>query len=188
MIPKHLHTTAYKYCSNTSVTECTWLYRNKPVTSFWDIMRKRFGKTEVYPKDNSDDQGSPINGQLSGLFFMTNNINGEPQSMSQFGPRWFQVPAEFLFSVAPNVYFTKFYSMRGRDRYITLVTTRPRLNADLFCRRWLLPIDLNDSKFSKYIETMSLLACWPIYCYCCCYYMIIQWIQYGTNCTYLSET
>jgi len=125
-------------------------------------MRKRFGKTEVYPKDNSDDQGSPINGQLSGLFFMTNNIDGNPPSMSQFGPRRFHVPAEFLFLVALNVYFTNFYSMRGRDRYITLVTTRPRLNADLFCRRWLLLIDLNDSKFSnyiEYIETMSLLAC-----------------------------
>ena len=105
---KSLHTAARKYCSNTSVTECTWLYLNKPVTYFRDIMRKCFGKMEVYPKYNSDDQGSPINGQLSGLFFMANNINGEPPSTLQFGPRRFQVPAEFLFSVAPNVILQTF--------------------------------------------------------------------------------
>jgi len=148
---KALHIAAREYCSNTSVTECTWLYRNKPVTYFQDIMRRRFGKMEVYPKDNSGDQGSPINGQLSGLFFMANNINGEPPSTSQFGPRRFQVPAEFLFSVAPNVYFTDFYCMRGRDHYITLVATRPRSNADLFCRRRLLPIDLNDSTANPFL-------------------------------------
>ena len=53
---------------------------NDTVTYFRDIMRKCFGKTEVYAKDNSDDQGSPINGQLSGLFFMTNNTDEEPPS------------------------------------------------------------------------------------------------------------
>ena len=41
--------------------------------------------------------------------------------------------------------------MRGHDHYITLVATHLRLNADLFCRCWLLPIDLNDSTTNPFL-------------------------------------
>jgi len=148
---KMLHAAAREYCATSHVTECTWLYRNKPVTYFKDIAQKHCGVMKAYTKDNSGDQGSPINGKLDGLFFMANNINGKPPSTSPFGPRRFQVPAEFLFESAPNVYFVDFYCMRGRDHYITLVATYPGSKADRFCLRRLLPIDLTNSASNPFL-------------------------------------
>jgi len=146
-----LHAAAREYCGTSSVTECTWLYRNKPVAYFKDIVQNHSGVMKAYLKDYSGDQGSPINGQINGLFFMANNINGEPPSTSQFGPRRFQVPAEFLFANAPNVYFVDFYCMRGRDHYITLVATCPGSKADRFCFRRLLPVDLSDPTANPFL-------------------------------------
>lgn len=146
-----LHSAAREYCGRSAVTACTWLYRNKPTAYFKDIVQKHGGRMKVYVKDNSGDQGSPINGQIQGLFFMANNVNGKPPSTSPFGPRRFQVPAEFLLTDAPNVYFVDFYCMRGRDHYITLVATRPGSNADRFCWRRLLRIDLSDSTTNPFL-------------------------------------
>jgi len=103
------------------------------------------GLMKVYIKDDSGDKGSPINGRINGLFFMANNINGEPPATSQFGSWRFQVPAEMLLKTVPNMYFSDFYCMKGRDHYITLIATRPGSEADQFCSRRLLPVDLYDS-------------------------------------------
>jgi len=141
---KALYTAARNYCGNSAGTLCNWLYRNKPLSYYRDIFVKYGGLMKVYVKDNSGDQASPINGQIDGLFFMANNVNGEPPSTSQFGPRRFQVPAENLLDAAPNVYFVDFYCMRGQDHYVTLVATCPGSTADNFCARRLLPVDLYD--------------------------------------------
>ena len=146
-----LHTAARRYCDNSSVTVCNWLYRNKPVSYFNDIFRNHRGTMKVYVKDNSGDQASPINGKVKGLFFMANNVGGKPPSTSQFGPRRFQVPAEYLLEAAPNVYFVDFYCMRGRDHYVTLVATCPGSETDKFCSRLLLPIDLCDSARNPFL-------------------------------------
>jgi len=106
---------------------------------------------EVYVKDNSGDQASPINGRIDGLFFMANNVNGQPPLTSPFGPRRFQVPAKFLLEAAPNVYFVDFYCMHGRDHYVTLVATRPGSKVDYFCIHRLLPVDLNDSDTNPFL-------------------------------------
>jgi len=146
-----LYTAAQKYCDNSSVSLCNWLYRNKPVSYYENIFLKCGGQMEVYVKDNSGDQASPINGQIDGLFFMANNVNGKPPPTSQFGRRRFQVPPEFLFQAAPNVYFVDFYCMRGQDHYITLVATCPGSEVDRFCARRLLPIDLYDSVTNPFL-------------------------------------
>ena len=146
-----LYTAARKYCDDAAVTPCNWLYRNKPVSYYKDVMTKHRGLMRAYIKDHSGDQASPINGQLDGLFFMANNVNGIPPSRSPFGPRRFQVPAEFLLESAPNVYFVDFYCMRGCDHYITLVATCPGSDADQFCSRRLLPVDLYDSTTNPFL-------------------------------------
>jgi len=146
-----LHTAAIQYCANSSVTVCNWLYRNKPSAYYEEIFQEHCGIMRAYVKDNSGDPASPINGRIKGLFFMANNVNGEPPSTSPFGDRRFQVPVEFLLECTPNVYFVDFYCMRGKDHYITLVATRPRSKADRFCIRRLIPIDLYDSAASPFL-------------------------------------
>lgn len=146
-----LHTAAREYCGESSATPCNWLYRNKPVSYYKDIFHNYGGLMQAYLKDNSGDQASPINGQINGLFFMANNINGEPPPTSQFGPRRFQVPAECLLETVPNIFFSDFYCMRGRDHYITLVATRPGSKADQFCHHHLLPLDLYDSTTNPFL-------------------------------------
>ena len=60
---------ATSFVQNDKPTPVTVLYRNKPSSYFADIIQNRNGIMEVYDKDNSGDQGSPINGQILGLFF-----------------------------------------------------------------------------------------------------------------------
>lgn len=146
-----LHTIAHEYCGKSDVSQCNWLYRNKPPSYYVNIIQNCHGVMQVYKKDNSGDQASPINGQLDGLFFMANNINGQPPATSPFGARRLQIPAEFLFEAATNVYFADFYCMRGRDHYITLVATHLGSEADQFCAQRLLPIDLNDSARNPFL-------------------------------------
>jgi len=50
-----------------SNTLCRVLYRNKSPHYFSDVFTKHAGVMEVYIKDNSGDQASPINGQINGL-------------------------------------------------------------------------------------------------------------------------
>ena len=141
-----LHQAARDYCGKSSeVSVCNWLYRNKPVSYFKDIFLKHDGVMKPYIKDHSGDQASPINGQINGLFFMANNVNGEPPPTSQFGPRRLLVPPDYLLDTVPNVYFVDFYCMRGQDHYVTLVATCPGSLTDKFCTQRLLPVDLHDS-------------------------------------------
>jgi len=121
---------------------CYWFYRNRWPTYFADIYMQRQGIMEVYTKDNGGDPASPINGQINGLFFMANNINGCPPRDSQFGEVRLQVPAEVLLYFK-NVYFADFYCMRGARHYVTLVVTIPGSGADNFCRERFLLLNLN---------------------------------------------
>ena len=130
-----------------SATPCKWLYRNRWEEYFEEIDTTCDGIMEVYIKDNSGDQASPINGKLNGLFFMAKNVNGQPPRESPFGRIRLQVPAQVLLSHAPNLYFTDFYCMGGRIHYVTIVMARPDSDADKFCRTRLLPLNLDDNPF-----------------------------------------
>jgi len=52
-------------CRNNAF--CRVLYRNKPPQYFDKLFHKDSGIMQVYVKDNSGDQASPINGQIDGL-------------------------------------------------------------------------------------------------------------------------
>ena len=102
-------------------------------------------RTEL--KDNGGDPRSPINGRLRGLFFMANNIFGNPPPYSYFGPRRIQIKADELFRLAPNLYFADFYCMQGRRHYVILVMTRPGSQADVFCQSRLILLDKRSNPF-----------------------------------------
>jgi len=48
---------------------------NKSPEYFWDVFINHAGVMKIYTKDNSGDQASPINGQISGLFFKLDKIS-----------------------------------------------------------------------------------------------------------------
>jgi len=130
-----------------SATPCKWLYRNRWEEYFEEIDTTRNGLMEVYKKDNSGDQASPINSRLDGLFFMAKNVNSQPPRESPFGEIRLQVPVEVLLNNTPNLYFTDFYCMGGKIHYVTIVMTRPDTDADTFCRDRLLPLNIDDNPF-----------------------------------------
>lgn len=99
-------------------------------------------------KDNGGDPRSPINGQLRGLFFLSQNYaSGELPSFSYFGPRRIQIEADELFRTAPNLYFADFYCMGGHKHYVIVVMTKPGSTADNFCRLHLVPLDSKNNPF-----------------------------------------
>src|SRR5688572_928787 len=86
---------------------CVWLYRNKKPEYFDDILQNHEWIMKPYPKDNSGDPRSPINGRIDGLFFMASvqpgSKKGEPIRESAFGKHRILVPVEELLEKAPNL-------------------------------------------------------------------------------------
>lgn len=110
---------------------------------------------EVYIKDNSGDRGSPINGQIKGLFFMATvepgSTTGQPTRVSAFGGTRLLIPAETLLGMAPNLYFADFYCMRGRFHYVTLVMTRHGSEADTYCSQRLPQLSVHDRSRNPFL-------------------------------------
>ena len=140
-----LHSAAVNYCSGGN-TQCVWLYRNKSAEYFAEI-KASGGVMRMKMKDNGGDPDSPINGRLSGLFFLAKNECGNPPQYSYFGPSRIQIKADELFRLAPNLYFADFYCMTGKRHYVIVVMTRTGSAADLFCRRHLIPLDSANNPF-----------------------------------------
>lgn len=138
---------------------CVWLYRNKSPEYFDQIFKNNGGKMVVLPKDNSGDPGSPINGgRLKGLFFMASvdrwSSCGDPIPVSPFGSARICVDADRLVNESLNVYFTDFYCMSMKPdsyHYVTLVVTKPDSEADLFCARRLVRINLTDQSQNPFL-------------------------------------
>lgn len=130
---------------------CQWFYRNKSPMYFEEILNRQ-GRMEVELKDLSGDPGSPINGRVSGLFFMASvdrgSRTGEPIPVSPFGSCRLLVPVKDMLYKAPNLYFTDFYCMTGRDyHYMTLIMTAPGSEADQFCEKFLLDLNIDQNPF-----------------------------------------
>jgi len=106
-------------------------------------------------KDASGDERSPINGEISGLFFLANvDYYGEPFYASPFGDTRLLVDARALLELAPNVYFADFYCMNSKDHYVTLVLAQPDSVADQLCKeRRLKKLSLNDQKLPFIFES-----------------------------------
>ena len=144
-----LHDAAVEYVSSDSMERCDWFYRNKSNEYFTSI-RDSGGVMRTEFKDNGGDPRSPINGRLRGLFFMANNVNGQPPPYSYFGPRRIQIEADELFRLAPKLYFADFYCMKGLRHYVILVMTRPRSQADWFCQNHLVQLDIRNNPFLRF--------------------------------------
>jgi len=142
---RRLHDAAVEYCSGNKA-KCVWLYRNQS-HEYFDAIKASDGVMRTILKDHSGDPDSPIKGQLRGLFFLANNTYGEPPPYSYCGPRRIQIKADHMFRSAPNLYFADFYCMTGRRHYVIVVITKTGSQADLFCRRYLIPLDSASNPF-----------------------------------------
>lgn len=144
---RRLHDAAVDHCSCGSSTPCVWLYRNQS-HAYFEAIKASGGVMRKIMKDHGGDPSSPINSNLSGLFFMARNSDGEPPPFSYFGPARIQIRADELFRSAPNLYFTDFYCLsRGSWHYVTVVMTRTGSCADLFCRSHLIPLNSASNPF-----------------------------------------
>ena len=143
---RRLHDAAVEYISIANMERCNWFYRNKSNDYFTSIEASG-GVMGTQVKDNGGDPRSPINGRLRGLFFMANNVNGEPPPYSYFGPIRIQIAAGELLHSARNLYFADFYCMKGRRHYVILVITRPGSHADWFCQSRLVQLDITNNPF-----------------------------------------
>jgi len=142
---QHLKNAAIKYLQkmSTSHAPCNWFYRNKS-RSYFDKVEDDGGMMRTLVKDASGDERSPINGEISGLFFLANvDHNGQPFDASPFGDTRLLVSARVMLSLAPNVYFADFYCMNGKDHYVTLVLAHPGSDADRLCHQRLPQLSLN---------------------------------------------
>lgn len=134
---------------------CNWFYRNKS-RSYFEKVIANGGVMKTLLKDASGDELSPINGEISGLFFLANvDYGGEPFHSSPFGNTRLLVRAETMLALAPNVYFADFYCMNGKDHYVTVVLARPGTDADRLCERRLPKLNLNDHENNPFIFNLN---------------------------------
>jgi len=128
-----------------------WVYRDKPEHFFTKAIRQHGGVMKMYKKDHSGDPRSPINGEIDGLFFATNQ---PPSPDSYFGNRRIRVQASFFFSKNAQtqnhrrvrLYFADFYCM-SKMHWVTLVLTYEGTATDRFCESRLPELDLSDNDF-----------------------------------------
>ena len=136
--------------SPCGVAECQYLYRTKSMKYFNTLFRKRGGIMRTYLKDASGDLRSPINGEISGLFFCANvNQHGQPFPYSPFGDRRILICVEEILRLTPNMFFADFYCMgNNQNRHnVTIVLTKTGSSADLFCKQHLPRLDINSNPF-----------------------------------------
>ncbi|XP_046326672.2 uncharacterized protein LOC124111115 [Haliotis rufescens] len=125
-----------------------YFYRNKPPEYYSNIFKNRGGIMETYRKDYNGDRGSPINGNIDGLFFGTglDPKTRLPPAFSYYGRQRLYIPADIIFHDAANLYFADFYC-HYEVHYVTLVLTEPGSSADVFCQNRLLKLDPYNNPF-----------------------------------------
>ena len=132
------------------VAQCEYLYRNKPREYFDTLFSERGGIMRTYLKDASGDLRSPINGEISGLFFCANvNQHGQPFPYSPFGDTRILICVEEILRLTPNMFFSDFCCMKNNQKihHVTIVLTKTGSSADAFCRRCLPRLDINVNPF-----------------------------------------
>lgn len=138
--------------ARTTHAPCKWFYRNKASSHFEKVFEANGGVMKTLVKDASGDARSPINGEISGLFFLANvDYNGQPFDASPFGESRLLVLAGVMLNLAPNMYFADFYCMNGKDHYVTVVLARPGSDADRLCKQRLPKLSLNDQQNNPFI-------------------------------------
>jgi len=99
--------------------KCTYLYRNKSKAYFDAIFSEQGdGNMKTYLKDASGDSRSPINGEISGLFFCANvySRDGQPFSSSPFGDTRILIRAGEVYRLTPNMFFADFFLHAKQSR------------------------------------------------------------------------
>ncbi|KAK0423915.1 hypothetical protein QR680_008404 [Steinernema hermaphroditum] len=139
-----------KLYDNAVVNMCDGLrpfyavYRCKPKSYFDDVQDKYGGIMMPQVKDNNGQAASPINGVLKGIFFSSRLLaDGSIPESSPFGEVRMIIPAFVLLNPeSMNFYFTDYYCTYS-SHYVTVVVTLKGSETDIFCRRNLviLPLD-----------------------------------------------
>ena len=138
----------FKQCHCTEDLPVNDAYRNRPRPYFDYIMNKERGIMKVYIKDNNGDKGCPINKQINGLFFGV-RIDPRTRSLpkdSYFGNTRIIIPVHIFMEEPLRLYFADFYC-HSTMHYVTLVTTKPDSKPDIFCRKHLLELSLENNPF-----------------------------------------
>ena len=133
-------------------------YRNKPRSYFTNTTKENDGIMEVYLKDNNGDPGSPINGQIKGLFFAVrpDPVTGEIPDVSPFGDTRVKIPITKLLNVRLKLYFADFYCTNSKNiHYVTLVATECNSPVDNFCKAKLPMVDWYTNPFLRFIKNQG---------------------------------
>ncbi|VDH90364.1 Hypothetical predicted protein [Mytilus galloprovincialis] len=120
-----------------------YFYRNKSKEYFDMIMKQLDGEMRPYLKSNGGEQGSVVNGRLSGLFFSTytDAMTNIPDPYSYFGPIRLYIQCLEMFNPECNLYFADFYCHDKRHHVTVIVVPKFSMDNE-FCRQYLKELDV----------------------------------------------
>jgi len=135
---------------NARWMRCELFYRDK-TREYYDYCRYQCnGYLPPILKNKNGDPASPINGCVEGLFLGigVDRKTGKLPSPSQFGNLRFHIPIRYLHWPDFNLYFADLYCHVGaKSHHLTLVLTRAKSAADIFCRARLPQLNITDNPF-----------------------------------------
>ncbi|CAG2194940.1 unnamed protein product [Mytilus edulis] len=148
----------YLFSKTTSAQQCKpieFFYRNKSEQYYKNILKSASGEMIPYIKDNNGDQGSVINGGISGLFYSTLlSQRSKPPPISFYGPVRLHLKANIMFTDNCNIYFSDFYC-HYQQHYVTIVLTHKGSQEDVFCNHFLLQMNKHDNPFLKITRNIN---------------------------------
>ncbi|CAG2255176.1 unnamed protein product [Mytilus edulis] len=113
-----------------------YFYRNKSKTYFDKIMIQLDGEMRPYLKSNGGEQGSVLNGRLSGLFFSTytDAMTNMPGPYSHFGPIRLYIQSLEMFNSECNLYFADFYCHKKRHHVTVILVPKYSIDNEFCCQ------------------------------------------------------
>ncbi|CAG2208978.1 unnamed protein product [Mytilus edulis] len=120
-----------------------YFYRNKSVEYFHVILSYLNGEMRPYLKSNGGEQGSVVNGRLSGLFFSTytDTATNLPSPCSYYGPIRLYLKSLIMFNPQCNLYFADFYCHYKRH-HVTVILVPKLSTHNIFCRQYLTELNI----------------------------------------------
>ncbi|CAC5404670.1 unnamed protein product [Mytilus coruscus] len=120
-----------------------FFYRNKSVEYFHIIMSYLNGEMLPYLKSNGGEQGSVVNGRLSGLIFSTyiDTTTNLPNPCSHYGPIRLYLKSLIMFNPQCNLYFADFYCHYKRH-HVTIILVPKFSIHNNFCRQYLTELNI----------------------------------------------
>ncbi|XP_071134180.1 phytanoyl-CoA hydroxylase-interacting protein-like [Mytilus edulis] len=120
-----------------------FFYRNKSVEYFRIVMQYLNGVMLPYLKSNGGEQGSVVNGRLSGLFFSSyiDTTTNNPSPCSYYGPIRLYLKSLIMFNPQCNLYFADFYCHYKRH-HVTIILVQKTSACNSFCRQHLKELNI----------------------------------------------